>query len=155
MIPAAVVLTAGPSTEAEARPTPLGARESDPNLLGWMQGFPPPPDKIITHPDRVYFSFPRLRWSVCHLRKSLLTEEISGGLGAPVPLHYPSHSDFTDLRGEIDAVTFTPQNSDEEMTWEQSLYANHTDGMLILHEGEVVYERYFGGLEEDGKHAIM
>ncbi|WP_416881425.1 serine hydrolase domain-containing protein [Marivita sp.] len=27
--------------------------------------------------------------------------------------------------------------------------------MLILHKGEVVYERYFGCLEEDGKHAIM
>jgi len=154
-IAAAVVLTSGPSTKAEAQPTPLGARESDPNVLGWMQGFPPPPDKIITHPDCVYFSFPRLRWSVCHLREFLPTEEISRGLGAPVPLHYPSPSDFADLRGEIDAVTFTPQNSDEEMTWEQSLYANYTDGMLILHEGDVVYERYFGCLEEDGKHAIM
>ena len=27
--------------------------------------------------------------------------------------------------------------------------------MLIIHEGRVVYERYFGCLEEDGKHAIM
>ena len=123
-IAAAVVLTSGPSTKAEAQPTPLGARESDPNVLGWMQGFPPPPDKIITHPDCVYFSFPRLRWSVCHLREFLPTEEISRGLGAPVPLHYPSPSDFADLRGAIDAVTFTPQASDEEMTWEQSLYAN-------------------------------
>ena len=34
------------------------------------------------------------------------------------------------------------------MTWERSLYANYTDGMLILHKGEVVYERYFGCLEE-------
>ena len=29
------------------------------------------------------------------------------------------------------------------------------DGILILHQGEVVYERYFGCLREDGKHAIM
>jgi CubicO group peptidase (beta-lactamase class C family) len=48
-----------------------------------------------------------------------------------------------------------PINGDTEMTWEESLYANYTDGMLILHKGEVVYERYFGCLEEDGKHAIM
>jgi CubicO group peptidase (beta-lactamase class C family) len=27
--------------------------------------------------------------------------------------------------------------------------------MLIIHEGRVVYERYFGCLEEDGKHAAM
>ena len=144
------------STDAEAQSAPLSAQDSDPNVMGWMQGFPPPEDKMITQPDSVYFSFPRLRWSVCHLREFLPTEEISRGLGAPVPLTYPSPSDFADMRAEIDAVTFTPQsNSDEEMTWEESLYANYTDGMLILHKGEVVYERYFGCLEEDGKHAIM
>ena len=60
-------------------------------------------DKIITQPDSVYFSFPRLRWSVCHLREFLPTEEISRGTGAPVPLDYPSPADFADLRAEIDA----------------------------------------------------
>ena len=140
---------------AFAQSEPLSARESDPNVMGWMQGFPPPEDKLITQPDSNYFSFPKLRWSVCHLREFLPTEEISRGLGAPVPLDYPSPSDFADLAREIDALTFTPQNSDEEMTWEESLYANYTDGMLIMHKGEVVYERYFGCLEEDGKHAIM
>ena len=110
---------------------------------------------MITQPDSVYFSFPRLRWSVCHLREFLPTEEISRGLGTPVPLDYPSPSEFAELRAQIDAITFTPQNSDEAMTWEESLYANYTDGMLILHKGQVVYERYFGCLEEDGKHAIM
>ncbi len=142
-------------TDADAQSAPLSAQDSDPNVMGWMQGFPPPEDKIITQPDSVYFSFPRLRWSVCHLREFLPTKEISRGLGAPIPLIYPSPSDFADMRAEIDAVTFTPQNSNEEMTWEESLYANYTDGMLILHKGEVVYERYFGCLEEDGKHAIM
>jgi hypothetical protein len=41
------------------------------------------------------------------------------------------------------------------MTWEESLHANYTDGILILHRGLVVYERYFGCLEADGKHAAM
>ncbi|WP_137701419.1 serine hydrolase domain-containing protein [Marimonas lutisalis] len=140
---------------AMAQSTPLSAQESDPNVMGWMQGFPPPADKLITQPDSVYFSFPRLRWSVCHLREFLPTEEISRGLGAPVPLSYlPPHA-FADARQDIDALTFMPINGDKEMTWEESLYANYTDGMLILHKGRVVYERYFGCLEEDGKHAIM
>nr|WP_245222767.1 serine hydrolase [Ruegeria sp. HKCCSP351] len=120
-----------------------------------MQGFPPPPARLISQPDSNYFSFPKLRWSVCHLREFLPTEEISRGLGAPVPLPYPSPAEFADLAREIDALTFTPQNSEDQMTWEESLYANYTDGMLIMHKGEVVYERYFGCLEEDGKHAIM
>lgn len=150
-----VVMTLGTATGALSQSAPLSAKESDPKVMGWMQGFPPPEDKIITQPDSVYFSFPRLRWSVCHLREFLPTEEISRGLGAPIPLHYPSPSDFADLRTQIDALTFKPQNSNDDMTWEESLYANYTDGMLIMHKGEVVYERYFGCLEEDGKHAIM
>jgi CubicO group peptidase (beta-lactamase class C family) len=133
----------------------LSARDSDPNVMGWMQGFPPPGDRIITQPDSNYFSFPKLRWSVCHLREFLPTEEISRGTGAPVPLRYPTPAEFADLAREVDALTFQPMNGGEEMTWEASLYANYTDGMLILHRGEVVYERYFGCLEEDGKHAIM
>ncbi|WP_348540419.1 serine hydrolase [Ruegeria sp. HKCCSP351] len=139
----------------QAQTEQLTARESDPNVMGWMQGFPPPPARLISQPDSNYFSFPKLRWSVCHLREFLPTEEISRGLGAPVPLPYPSPAEFADLAREIDALTFTPQNSEDQMTWEESLYANYTDGMLIMHKGEVVYERYFGCLEEDGKHAIM
>jgi CubicO group peptidase (beta-lactamase class C family) len=120
-----------------------------------MQGFPPPADKLITQPDSNYFSFPKLRWSVCHLRELLPTTQISRGIGAPVPLHYPSPAEFADLRSEIDRLTFVPMHGGQDMTWEDSLYANFTDGILIIHKGEVVYERYFGCLAEDGKHAIM
>jgi hypothetical protein len=41
------------------------------------------------------------------------------------------------------------------MTWKESLSANYTDGILILHKGRVVYEKYFGCLDEMGKHAAM
>lgn len=149
------ILTLGTASGVQAQAAPLSAQESDPKVMGWMQGFPPPPDKLITQPDSIYFSFPKLRWSVCHLREFLPTEEISRGLGAPVPLSYPSPADFAQLAREIDALSFMPLDGTKVMTWEDSLYANYTDGMLILHKGEVVYERYFGCLEEDGKHAIM
>ena len=152
---AAALTTALFSAPLLAQEAPLSAQESDPKVMGWMQGFPPPPDKLITQPDSNYFSFPKLRWSVCHLREFLPTETISRGLGAPVPLDYPSPTAFADLRAEIDALTFVPMNGNGGMTWEESLYANYTDGVLIIHEGKVVYERYFGCLEEDGKHAIM
>ena len=133
----------------------LTAQESDPRVMGWMEGSPPPPEKLITQPDSNYFAFPKLRWSVCHLREFLPTEENSRGLGAPVPLDYLPPAEFADERQVIDARTFEPMNSDEEMTWEESLYANYTDGILVIHEGRVVYERYFGCLDEDGKHAAM
>ena len=152
---ASLVMTLGSSNGAVADAAPLSAQESDPRVMGWMEGFPPPKDKIITQPDSVYFSFPKLRWSVCHLREFLPTEEISRGLGAPVPLAYPPPYEFGDLRDAIDALTFTPLGADSQMSWEQSLYANYTDGVLILHKGRVIYERYFGCLQPDGKHAAM
>ncbi|MBY6199741.1 beta-lactamase family protein [Maritalea mobilis] len=124
------------------------AQESDPAAIGWMEGFPPPPELRITNPDSVFFSFPRLRWSVCHLREFLPTEQVSRGLGAPIPFEYA-------LDDGIDAVTFMPLRGEEEMTWEESLYANYTDGMLILHQGRIVYERYFGCMDEAAQHAAM
>jgi CubicO group peptidase (beta-lactamase class C family) len=152
---AGVVIAFATATSVMAQSAPLSARDSDPRVMGWMQGFPPPPDKLITQPDANYFSFPKLRWSVCHLREFLPTAEISRGTGAPVPLDYLPHAEFAEKAREIDALTFKPMNSDKPMTWEESLFANYTDGMLIIHQGRVVYERYFGCLREDGKHAIM
>ncbi len=150
-----IAMMLGSATGASAPPATLSAKESDPRAMGWMEGFPPPEDKIITQPDSVYFSFPKLRWSVCHLREFLPTEEISRGLGAPVALEYLSPYEFADERQAIDSLTFMPIGGDKAMTWEESLYANYTDGMLILHKGRVVYERYFGCLNPDGKHAAM
>lgn len=124
------------------------AEQSDPEALGWMQGFPPPPDKLIMQPDSNFFSFPKLRWTVCHIRELLPTEGVSRGIGAPVPLDHA-------LDEGIDAVRFTPLDGAEPMTWKASLGANYTDGILVLHRGKVVYERYFGCLDELGKHAAM
>ena len=33
------------------------------------------------------------------------------------------------------------------MTWAESLDANYTDGIVVLHRGRIVYERYFGALD--------
>ena len=115
--------------------TTANAAESDPVVMGWMQGFPPPPDKRIGQPDSNYFSFPKLRWTVCHLRELLPTTEVSRGLGAPVPLERA-------IDEGIDDVTFRPLGSDETMQWKESLAANYTDGILILHKSRIVYERF-------------
>ena len=41
------------------------------------------------------------------------------------------------------------------MTWQESLGANYTDGIVVLHKGRIVYERYFGVLKADGQHGAM
>lgn len=126
----------------------LTAEQSDPNTLQWMQGFPPAEDKLIMQPQSNYFSFPKLRWTVCHIRELMPTKQVSRGINAPIALPY-------DLNDQIDSVTFKPIGSDTSMTWKQSLSANYTDGLLILHKGKIVYETYSGCLNEANKHAAM
>ena len=113
-----------------------------------MQGFPPPADKLITQPSSNFFSFPKLRWTVCHIRELMPTTDVSRGIGAPSKLSYA-------LDKNIDAITFMPTNSKRPMTWKQSLDANYTDGIMIMHHGKVVYERQNGCLNELGNHAAM
>ena len=141
----AMVTVAGTAMAASDFPD---AAASDPNTLGLMQGSPPAPDKRVMQPDSNFFSFPKLRWSVCHIRELMPTKQVSRGLGAPVLLEYA-------LDDGIDAVTFMPTGSDKLMTWKEALAANYTDGMLVMHKGKVVYENYTGCLAEAGKHAAM
>lgn len=126
----------------------LSAEESDPVILGWMTGFPPPAEKLIMQPESDFFSFPKLRWSVCHIRELMPTKQVSRGIGASIPLEYA-------LDRGIDKVIFKPIGGKDTMTWKESLSRNYTDGILIIHKGKVVYERYFGALNEAGKHAAM
>jgi CubicO group peptidase (beta-lactamase class C family) len=126
----------------------VSAEESDPRKLRWMKGFPPPPDKMVMQPQSDYFSFPKLRWTVCHIRELLPTKQVSRGLGAPI---------FFDrsIDEQIDSITFTSLDDNRAMSWAESLSWNYTDGMLILHKGKIVYEKYSGCLGEKGKHAAM
>jgi CubicO group peptidase (beta-lactamase class C family) len=143
-----LVLFGGLEHTAAQSATMWNAENSDPRKLGWMTGFPPPPDKLIMQPESDYFSFPKLRWTVCHIRELMPTKQVSRGIGSPTPLTYAIDHD-------IDAVTFMPLHGDEPMTWGESLSANYTDGILIIHKGRILYERYFGCLDETGKHAAM
>ena len=141
----AMTLISMPSHADDAR---LTAKQSDPQTLGWMQGFPPPQDKLIAQPSSDFFSFPKLRWTVCHIRELMPTTDVSRGIGAPSKLNY-------ELDKNIDDITFTPTNSKRPMTWKQSLDANYTDGIMVMHHGKVVYERQNGCLNKLGNHAAM
>jgi len=143
------VATAAAASPSAAVPD---AAASDPARLGWMVGSPPPPDRTLRFEDGSYFQFPAMRWSVSHFRQLMPTVNISRGLGAPVAL---PRQDSVALNQRIDALRFVPLGAAEPMTWEQSLAANYTDGIVVLHRGRVVYERYFGSLQQDGQHAAM
>ncbi len=141
----AAVFCAAVGAWAQSPPSYPDARASDPVTLGWMVGAPPPPDKIIAFQDGSYYRFPQLRWSFSHWRELTPTVSVSRG---PRPVHALPRA----LRNDIDAITFTPLGGAPAMTWERSLAANYTDGIVVLHQGRIVYERYLGALKPEGQH---
>ncbi len=141
---AGALMTAG----LQAQPHELDAAASDPRTMGWMVGFPPPPERLVTPPTSNFMSFPRLRWAFCHMREMQATRRVSRGVGPASELsaaHDPA----------IDELRFTPIGGEEQMTWRESLDANFTDGILIMHRGKIIYEYYNGCLDREGRHGAM
>jgi CubicO group peptidase (beta-lactamase class C family) len=145
------------SAERDA-PRLLDAIESDPVRMGWMVGSPPPPEKLIRFADSSFATFPRTRWSYSNMRQFLPTTVVRR---ADRPVRPLPRQERTDL----DAVVFQPlgpPSSDGHATgfgaagctttWGESLLANFTDGIVVLHRGRIVYERYFGVLDEHTPH---
>lgn len=126
----------------------MNAEQTDPTKLGWMNGFPPAKEKIISAIDGSFFKFPALRYSVCHMRQFMPTTVVEAAKNK----QYKFKEKYDNT---IESLSFLPLNSSESMTWEESLSKNYTDGILILHKGKIVYEKYFGELKPDGVHAAM
>lgn len=124
------------------------ADASDPNKLNWMVGSPPPADKVIKFADGSAYKFPQMRWSFSHYRQFVPTSNVSRGLGAPSVLPYAT------AKG-LDAVSFKVMGTDEAMNWSQMEKKTYTDGIVVLHKGRIVYEKYFGALHPDGQHIAM
>jgi CubicO group peptidase (beta-lactamase class C family) len=131
--------------QAPAPPRFPDAAASDPVALGWMVGSPPPPARRIAFADGSFYRFPQLRWSFSHWRELFPTAHIARG---PGPVSVLPRAE----RNDLDAVTFTPLGGTAPLTWAQSLEANYTDGIVVLHRGRIVYERYSGALTADGQH---
>ena len=124
------------------------AEQTVPDRMGWMQGFPPAREKTLKASDNSFFEFPALRYSVNHIREFYPTRAVSAGNGKKYTVK-------TRLDPAIDNITFTPWDAQKPMTFEQSLAANYTDGIIIMHKGKIVYEKYPAGLKPDGLHAAM
>ncbi len=129
---------------AAPAPAPLNAHTSDPLVQAWMQGSPPPRDKLVRFADGNHYRFPQSRWSFSHFRELAATRGVArGDAVSALPVA---------LRDDIDGIAFDTLVSGQRMSWQQSLDANFTDGIVVLHRGHVVFERYFGALQPAGQH---
>ncbi len=125
------------------------AQNSSPENTKYMQGFPPPPDRRINARDGSFFQFPALRYSVVHMREFMPTVNVPRGNE-----HRPTEFIYS-IDNNIDNIKFTPTGGIEPITWKESLALNYVDGILILHKGRIIYEKYFGELTPERVHAVM
>jgi CubicO group peptidase (beta-lactamase class C family) len=123
---------------------------SDSRRLGWMEGTPPPADKQIRFADDRFLDFPQIRWSLSHMRELVPTANIWRGEG---PASAFAGSVAID-DAAIDDLAFTDLNG-RERRWDASLADTYTDGILVLHRGRCIYERYFGALQPHMPHACF
>lgn len=128
----------------DAPPLP-DASATDPVALGWMTGSPPPPDRLIRFEDGSFLRFPMWRWSFSHWRELVPTVNVPRGAEPASVLPRAE-------RDDLDAVRFAPLGGAREMTWAESLAANFTDGIVVLHRGRIICERYFGALTAERPH---
>ena len=77
----------------------LDAHTSDPKVMGWMEGLPPPPDKRLAWARADHMRFPTHRYAYAHMREFLPTVRVSRGQGPVWQLPMA-------LRDDIDALRF-------------------------------------------------
>ncbi len=123
---------------------------SDPNTLGWMHGSPPAPGRRIRFADDRFLDFPQIRWTLSHLRELMPTVGVWRGDGPASPLGSPVPA----VEAAIDAMTFDDLHGVRRV-WSASLADTYADGIVVLHRGRIVYERYLGALKPHGAHACF
>ncbi|MET4328676.1 CubicO group peptidase (beta-lactamase class C family) [Bradyrhizobium sp. i1.15.2] len=126
----------------------LDGRASDPRELGWTRGAPPPAEKWVTFESDNFLEFPQTRWSLSHMRELAPTVNVWRGRCGPSPL------DRSDKAADIGALSFVDMNG-RTRRFDEALSDTYADGIVVLHRGRIVYERYFGALEPHLPHACM
>jgi CubicO group peptidase (beta-lactamase class C family) len=131
---------------ASNQTTPATAPETDPQTLGWMQGFPPPADKTITFANGSFRQFPELRWAWSNIRQLVPTVSVWRGAGPASVLPREDH----DI-GASASVTMDGR----PMTFARMCEETYADGIAVVHRGKLIYERYFGALKPHKPHIAM
>ena len=117
---------------------PATARE-----LGLMQGAPPPASRHVSIEN--FLQPPYNRWSLRHLREIAPTRAVSTGRTTATLATRPL--DLDSLK-----IEFPDGRSIAVRDWLESAY---TDGFIVLHRGDIVYEKYFNDHRPTGQHLMF
>jgi CubicO group peptidase (beta-lactamase class C family) len=129
---------------AQAQPQLPPPEKTDPVGQQLMQGFPPPPDKVVTL-GSVLRVPANSRWANHHLRELGPTVAVWRGAGGPSPLKSAPR--------DIDAHAFDDDKARRTTLadWQKSTY---TDALLVMHKGAIVYERYYTSMKQNVPHVL-
>ena len=126
-------------TTASASTTPTASADGMPEL---MAGFPPAPESQVTLAN--WQVPPFNRWAFRHMRELIPTQLIPAGPPGPWPTCDRPLPD--PLVARLDGSTATVDDV---------LADTFTDAYVVLHDGQVVAERYHGGMTVATKHLLM
>jgi len=136
-------LTGGPAfAQAPATP-PAPQPRLDWPKSGYNVGFPAPADKRVTRDNAL--AYPYTGWSYQHVRELFPTRGVArGGPVSPLPSQPMA----------LDGLTFAAPDG-KKISWAQFEAETHTDAMLVLHKGKIVYERYANGMTPESQHLLF
>ena len=121
-----------------AQPAPSWQQE------GLMQGFPPPTDKRVDKSN--WLAPPYNRWAFQNISVIHNTEVVSRRYG-PV-------TELPRRTLDLDGVTYVDDDATTR-TFREMLDLTYTDGIVILHNGEIAYEKYFNGMTPETRHILF
>jgi CubicO group peptidase (beta-lactamase class C family) len=107
-----------------------------------MRGFPALPEAGVTHANQLYG--PYNRWSFQHELQLNRTSDVWRGAGSVAQLDYA-------LR-DLGHVTYA-NRAGARFTFADMVEQSYTDGIVVLHGGNIIYERYLNGMQPHTLHA--
>ena len=128
-------------------PAFTAAKDCDPLALKWMQGSPPPADKMIRFQDGSGYHFPQLRWSFANYRQLVATVAVPKSLNAATSLPPSARA--------LPGIRYTPMNGAGTCNWADMMEATYTDALLVMHRGQVLFEHFGGVMSPLQPHIAM
>ena len=110
-----------------------------------MAGFPPPPESVVSLGN--WQDPPFNRWSFQHLREIVPTQRIARGARAKPLVR-------SDNQRGLDHVAVTRLGAGPSTVGEV-LADTWTDAVIVLHDSQIVVERYFGQMRVNTPHLLM
>ncbi|MBN9610094.1 MAG: serine hydrolase [Actinobacteria bacterium] len=110
-----------------------------------MQGFPVPADSRVTIAN--WQDPPFNRWGFSHVRELIPTQRIAAATHAP-------SAPRRDCVADIDPIR-VPRHRGGTSTFRDFLLDSNVDAAVIMHDGNIVFERYFNGVAADTPHLLM